>query len=176
MTASFTEEQKENYRNMVRDYLDTLRNPRSDEFKAVSGKFGVSGRKVDATVTATETVGALYNVSQTRPATQENAQAIIDFSSKMVELFGQGWSSLVGVFTKPLRPFVGDKINAGADYVVETNTAGVATVQQGILNKHTTSARVDQWLNENPGAIDGVNDIMVPEGVRQQNGAGKKSE
>ena len=62
---------------------------------------------------------------------------------------------------------MGDKINAGADYVVETNTAGVATVQQGILNKHTTSARVDQWLNENPGAIDGVNDIMVPESMRQ---------
>ncbi|MEF2794931.1 MAG: hypothetical protein U0N62_05600 [Hydrogeniiclostridium sp.] len=168
--AGVTEEQKENYRNMVRDYLDKLRNPRSDEFKAVSGKFGVSGRKVDATATATETVGALYNVSQTRPATQENAQAIIDFSSKMVELFGEGWSALVGIFTKPLHPFAGDKINAGADYVVETNTAGVATVQQGILNKHTTSARVDQWLNENPGAIDGVNDIMVPEGVRQQNG------
>ena len=173
--AGVTEEQKENYRNMVNDYLDKLRNPRSDEFKAVSGKFGVSGRKVDATATATETVGALYNVSQTSPATQEHAQGIIDFSSKMVELFGQGWSALVGIFTKPLPTFAGDKINAGADYVVETNTAGVATVQQGILNKHTTSARVDQWLNENPGAIDGVNDIMVPESTRQGSSGGRSS-
>lgn len=53
------------------------------------------------------------------------------------------------------------------DGYIDFTSKGAMTTVRGMRNRVNTSQVVDNYLDENPGAIDGVNDLMVPSQMRQ---------
>lgn len=159
---------QENYQQALNTYLTYLRNnPRSEEAKAIAGKLGLSSRDVDFAVVSKETVEALNRVSQAQPGTDAFADATIDFIGKGVELFGVSLALLLEKATSRLPEAVGDSIDNVMDGYIDFTSKGSMTTVRGMRNRVNTSQVVDNYLDENPGAIDGVNDLMVPSQMRQ---------
>ena len=163
------EKKRQEFQDILNAYRNKLSDPRSDEFKAVADKFGVSGRKVDMTATGTEIVVILNETNKTQPGTEENAQGIIDFAGKVVQILGEGAAAVLEKYFGDV-PFLGDAIDAEMDRKIDSATKGVTTTLTGIHNRANLPSRVNERLNQTPGNIDGVNDMLVPEDRRGNTG------
>lgn len=154
------------YDQAVDAYVNKLSNPKSDEFKKVANKFGVSEGEIDVTAAATEVAVALANVSKTSPGTPEYSDAVIDFIGKVVNFYGEGARALLN-YAFGNVPVVNEKIDPAMDAYIDFTTEGSMTTTRGIVNKSQTNTRAQEWLDRNPGAIDGINDVLVPSSMRR---------
>ena len=154
------------YNQAVDAYVNKLSNPKSDEFKKLAGKFGVSEAAIDITVAVTEVAVALDNVSKTSPGTPEYSDAVIDFVGKVVNLYGEGARALLN-HTFGKVPVVNEQIDPAMDGFIDFTSEGAMTTLRGIVNKSQTNTRAQEWLDRNPGAIDGINDVLVPGSMRR---------
>ena len=154
------------YDQAVDAYVNKLSNPKSDEFKKVANKFGVSDGEIDVTAAATEVAVALANVSKTSPGTPEYSDAVIDFIGKVVNFYGEGARALLN-YAFGNVPVVNEKIDPAMDAYIDFTTEGSMTTTRGIVNKSQTNTRAQEWLDRNPGAIDGINDVLVPSSMRR---------
>ncbi len=154
------------YNQSVDAYVDKLSNPKSDEFKKVANKFGVSDEEIDVTAAATEVAVALANVSKTSPGSPEYSDAVIDFIGKVVNFYGEGARALLNKAFGNV-PVVNEQIDPAMDAYIDFTTEGSMTTTRGIVNKSQTSTRAQEWLDRNPGAIDGINDVLVPSSMRR---------
>jgi hypothetical protein len=64
-------------------------------------------------------------------------------------------------------PVVNENIDPAMDAYVDFTTQGAMTATWGVVNKSQTSTRAQEWLGRNPGVVDGINDVLVPESMRQ---------
>ena len=154
------------YNQTVDAYVNKLGDPKSDEFKKVANKFGVSDGEIDVTAAATEVAVALANVSKTSPGSPEYSDAVIDFIGKVVNFYGEGARALLN-YAFGNVPVVNEKIDPAMDAYIDFTTEGSMTTTRGIVNKSQTNTRAQEWLDRNPGAIDGINDVLVPSSMRR---------
>ena len=109
---------------------------------------------------------ALANVSKTSPGTPEYSDAVIDFIGKVVNFYGEGARALLN-YAFGNVPVVNEKIDPAMDAYIDFTTEGSMTTTRGIVNKSQTNTRAQEWLDRNPGAIDGINDVLVPSSMRR---------
>lgn len=154
------------YNQAVNSYVKNLSNPKSDEFKKIAGEFGVPESAIDITVAATEVAVALDNVDKTSPGSPEYNEAVIDFVGKVVNLYGEGARALLN-HTFGKVPVVNEQIDPAMDAFIDFTSEGAMTTLRGIVNKSQTNTSAQEWLDRNPGAVDGINDVLVPSSMRQ---------
>ncbi len=170
-SGTVSSKQQQTYQNALDAYLNDLQNPRSEQAKAVAEKFGVSNREWDFIVTSKETAEALNKIQNTQPGSDKFAEATIEFIGKGVQLYGVGAALLLEKITSGLPSVVGEYVDGQMDAYIDFTSKGSMTTGWGYYNKVNTSKEVDVFLQNNPGAIDGVNDIMVPRSMRQSSTA-----
>ena len=154
------------YNQAVNSYVKNLSDPKSDEFKKIAGEFGVPESAIDITVAATEVAVALDNVDKTSPGSPEYNEAVIDFVGKVVNLYGEGARALLN-HTFGKVPVVNEQIDPAMDAFIDFTSEGAMTTLRGIVNKSQTNTSAQEWLNRNPGAVDGINDVLVPSSMRR---------
>ena len=64
-------------------------------------------------------------------------------------------------------PVVNEQIDPAMDAFIDFTSEGAMTTLRGIVNKSQTNTSAQEWLNRNPGAVDGINDVLVPSSMRR---------